>query len=151
MLERQKRLNEVYAHLYNHLGVHNKGDFADKIQYARAYISSAMNGNERYLTDKLFRSICEAYPNVFNLNYLINGEGELLVSSKYDYTEQKSHPFPSVINECNPIPQWVDAILSIVSRQIKENETLNRELRSTIKEVSALRTDLQSLIQTLKK
>ena len=41
MLERQKRLNEVYEHLHNHFGVHTKGDFAADVNYARAYISSA--------------------------------------------------------------------------------------------------------------
>ena len=81
MLERQKRLNEVYEHLHNYCGVHTKGDFADKIDYARAYISSALNGNEKYLTDKLFTKICEVYP-FFNLNYLLNGEGKLLKSDQ---------------------------------------------------------------------
>ena len=151
MIERQKRLNEVYQYLRQHRGIHTKSDFAESVHYGRTSMSAALNGNESYLTDSLFKNICDAFPQTFNLQYLLTGEGELIVSPEYDYTEQKSHPFPSVINECNPIPQWVDAILSIVSRQIKENETLNRELRSTIKEVSALRTDLQSLIQNLQK
>ena len=47
MLERQKRLNEVYEHLHQYCGVHTKGRFADSINYARAYISSALNGNEK--------------------------------------------------------------------------------------------------------
>lgn len=151
MIERQKRLNEVYQYLRQHRGIHTKSDFAESVHYGRTSMSAALNGKESYLTDSLFKNICDAFPRTFNLQYLLTGEGELLISPEYDYTEQKSHPFPTVLNECNPIPQWVDAILSIVSRQIQENESLNRELRSTIKEVSALRTDLQSLIQTLKK
>ena len=114
-------------------------------------MSAALNGKESYLTDSLFKNICDAFPRTFNLQYLLTGEGELLVSPKYDYTEQKSHPFPSVLNECNTIPQWVDAILSIVSRQIQENETLNRELRQSIVEVNALRADLQKLLNVLQK
>lgn len=78
MLERQKRLNEVYEHLHQHCGVHTKGHFADSINYARAYISSALNGNEKYLTDKLFTNICEAYPDTFSLDYLLTGRGSLL-------------------------------------------------------------------------
>ena len=75
MLERKERLNEVYEHLHNQCGVHTKAEFADRIQYARAYVSSALNGNEKYLTDKLFRSICEKFPQ-FNLDYLLTGNGE---------------------------------------------------------------------------
>ena len=37
MLERKERLNEVYEHLHNQCGVHTKAEFADRIQYARAY------------------------------------------------------------------------------------------------------------------
>ena len=78
MLERQKRLEEVYDYLRGHYGVHTKAGFADSIGYARAYISSAINGNEKYLTDKLFVNISEAYPGVFDLNYLLTGSGNLL-------------------------------------------------------------------------
>lgn len=45
----------------------------------RVYISSALNGNEKKnLTDKLFENICESIPGVFNLHYLLTGEGDLL-------------------------------------------------------------------------
>ena len=151
MIERQKRLNEVYQYLRQHRGIHTKSDFAESVHYGRTSMSAALNGKESYLTDSLFKNICDAFPRTFNLQYLLTGEGELLVSPKYDYTEQKSHPFPSVLNECNTIPQWVDAILSIVSRQIQENETLNRELRQSIVEVNALRADLQKLLNVLQK
>jgi hypothetical protein len=43
-----------------------------------------MNGNERYLTDKLFTNICEAFPGVFNLDYLLTGEGELLSKGTHE-------------------------------------------------------------------
>lgn len=78
MKGRQKRLNEVYEHLRKYYGIHTKTDFAHAIQYSRPFISSALNGNEQYLTDKLFENICEAYRNVFNLDYLLNGNGSLL-------------------------------------------------------------------------
>ena len=42
-------------------------------------MSAALNGNEGYLTDSLFKSICAAFPGTFNLDYLLTGEGSLLV------------------------------------------------------------------------
>lgn len=74
MVERQRRLLEVYAHLHDHCGVHTQKDLAHILRYSRVYISSALNGNEKNLTDKLFKSICEAFPETFNLNYLLTGE-----------------------------------------------------------------------------
>ncbi len=81
---RKERLNEVYEYVRKHFPIHTQTDFADRLKYNRTYISSAMNGNERYLTDKLFTNICEAFPGVFNLDYLLTGEGELLSKGTHE-------------------------------------------------------------------
>ena len=81
MIGRQKRLHEVYEHLRKFFGVHTQIDFAEALKYSRVYISAAMNGVEKNLTDKLFKNICEVYPGVFNLDYLLTGEGKLLIKA----------------------------------------------------------------------
>jgi hypothetical protein len=140
MLERQKRLNEVYNYLHSNKGIHTKAGFADAIKYARAYVSSALNGNEKYLTDKLFRSICGAFPETFNLDYLLNGDGRLLLDEPQFVGEE--HPSP-------PIPSWADAFLDILAKQVKENEALNRELRQSIERANVLCANLETLISKL--
>ena len=87
MLERQKRLVEVYEYLRSHYGVHTQVDFAAAVGASRAVVSSALNGNPQYLTDKMFQKICAAFPGVFNLDYLLTGEGELLASSEQQPTQ----------------------------------------------------------------
>ena len=79
MNERQKRLIEVYNYVRQHFGIHTKQGFAEALNYGRTSMSAALNGNEGYLTDSLFKSICAAFPGVFNLDYLLTGEGSLLV------------------------------------------------------------------------
>lgn len=140
MLERQKRLNEVYNYLHSNKGIHTKAGFADAIKYARAYVSSALNGNEKYLTDKLFRSICSAFPETFNLDYLLNGDGRLLLDEPQFVGEE--HP-------SSPIPSWADAFLDILAKQVKENEALNRELRQSIERANVLCANLETLISKL--
>ena len=81
-MERKERLNEVYEYVRKHYPIHTQVDFAEKLKYHRTYISSAMHGNEKNLTDKLFRNICEVFPNTFNLDYLLTGEGQLLLEQK---------------------------------------------------------------------
>jgi chromosome segregation ATPase len=44
-------------------------------------LSAAMNGKEAYLTQNLFQKICAAFPGIFNLDYLLTGQGELLLES----------------------------------------------------------------------
>lgn len=124
MLEREKRLNEVYDYLRSHFGIHTKGGFADSIKYARAYISSAMNGNEKYLTDKLFENICEAYPGVFNLDYLLTGEGDLLtIEEDVRVREMEKSSKDSMVNET------IEALkkqIAILEKRIEDKDTLLR-------------------------
>ena len=153
MKERQKRLIEVYEYLRKHYNVHTKTGFAEAVKYGRTSMSSAMNGNDLYLTDGLFRSICLAYPNVFNLNYLLTGEGSLLQSNKEAVLGRYPAP-PGMVSEGAPsesLPLWADTLISIMSKQIAENEALHSELRRSIAEVSDLKTQLSHLIQSLSK
>ena len=77
--ERAKRLNEVYHYLYANKGVVSQTLFASQIGVQRSALSAAMNGNKLYLTKNLFMKICAAFPGLFNLDYLLSGEGSLLV------------------------------------------------------------------------
>ena len=155
MLERQKRLNEVYEHLHNHCGVHTKSEFADFIKYARAYVSSALNGNEKYLTDKLFINICEAYPRTFNLDYLLNGTGTLLTIEEemtLEKLEKLSAPEPpSAIDTSFMIEKAVEKATAYADRliaslekqvadkddQLKEKDEMIAMLRRRIAELEA--------------
>lgn len=86
-MDRKSRLKEVYDYVRSHFPVHTQTDFADALKYNRTYISAAMNGNEKNLTDKLFTNICEAYPGVFNLDYLLTGKGSLLSTDEEMHNE----------------------------------------------------------------
>lgn len=104
MVSREKRLHEVFEHLRKFFGIHTQTDFAVALKYSRVYISSALNGNEKNLTDKLFENICEAYPGVFNLHYLLTGEGDLLTLEE----EARSNEFEKQMTQQNNLPPATD-------------------------------------------
>ena len=140
MLERQKRLNEVYEHLHNHFGVHTKGEFADIIKYARAYISSAMNGNERYLTDKLFTNICEAYQGVFNLNYLLTGKGDLLTPHE-DAIASEIEQTSNLHNNNSTAD-----MLELYAQRVRLVDDLRQSLKEELAEVRAIKEDMHQAV-----
>ena len=152
-MARKDRLKEVFDYVRENFPIHTQSDFAEKIRYNRTYLSSAMHGNEKNLTDKLFYNICAAYPNVFNLNYLLTGEGSLLQSNKEAVLGR--YPAPSgMVSEDIPsesLPLWADTLIRIMSKQIAENEALHSELRNSINELSNLKTQLSHLLQSLSK
>lgn len=87
MTSKQDRLKQVYDHLREFFGIHTQIDFANAIRITRPALSSAMNGNEAYLTKNLFQKICAAFPGVFNIDYLLNGDGVLLTHEEDAKTE----------------------------------------------------------------
>jgi hypothetical protein len=136
MNERQKRLIEVYEHLRRYFGIHTKTGFAEALHYGRTSMSAALNGSEKYLTDSLFRNICEAYSGTFNLEYLLNGEGELLMSSIQD--KQKADPadHPELLNMLLASKQETiealrreleakDEIIALLQKRVDELEAKN--------------------------
>lgn len=137
MLERQKRLNEVYEHLRKYYAIHTQTDFANALKYSRSVISAALNGREDYLTDKLFRTICEAYPGVFDLNYLLTGEGTLLTIEEEVHNQDMEKLF-------NPSPDQMTAnILEMYARMIRGVDDLRVQLKDQLAEIQTVRSELQ--------
>ena len=148
MNERQKRLIEVYEHLRKHYGIHTKTGFAESLHYGRTSMSAAMNGDEKYLTDSLFKNICEAYRGVFDLNYLLTGEGQLLTIEE----DVKSEDIEKAINPTSA-PQAIDYTFLIEKAVEKATAYADKTIAILEKQVATLEKDIEAKdteISTLK-
>lgn len=133
---RQKRLNEVYEHLRQHFGIHTKTGFAEAVKYGRTSMSAALNGNEDYLTDKLFENICDTYPGVFDLNYLLTGEGMLLTVEedvKSDDIEKAANP---------PTDEMTANILEMYAQRVRLVDDLRTTLKDELDEIRTIKSEL---------
>lgn len=133
MIERQKRLKEVYEYLRDNCGIHTQIDFANALKYSRSVISSALNGNEAYLTDSLFKNISESFPGVFQLDYLLTGVGSLLADSKAT-PEQSGSP--------SDMQSVIDAIMAANAKVIAQ---LEYRLAERDEYINGLRRQIQLL------
>lgn len=132
-MSRKDRLNEVYEYVRSHYPVHTKNDFADKIKYHRTYISSAMHGNDRYLTDKLFINICEAFPDTFNLDYLLTGNGQLLIIQE----ETISEHIEKETDQQQPA-SYADKLIESLEKQLADKERIIKLLEQKIEMLEAM-------------
>ena len=133
MIDKQKRLHEVYEYLRMYCGVHTQIDLAKALHYSRNAITLALNGNEKYLTENLFRSVCAAYPGVFNLDYLLTGNGSLLAEEvvHYDGTLRITETIdPSSL--VNAALAAKDETIAVMREQIKAKDALILSLRQQI-------------------
>ena len=148
MLERQKRLIEVWEHVHTYYGIHTKGEWADFLHYARPYISSALNGNGKYLTDKLFTNICEAYPGTFSLDYLLTGTGTLLTIEEEAATDRLTHPTPTLQPTAPGTPDLSSMVNAIIAANADTIASLKRELVSKEETLEVLRSEVTAHEQT---
>ena len=146
MIGRQKRLIEVYEYLRQHRGIHTKTDFAESIRYGRTSMSAAINGNESYLTDSLFKNICDAFPHTFNLQYLLTGEGELLMKEK-DETEVHTVDFGTASTRMS-VPEL--NIIDLFSHLISDLENMRRQTQQELTLLQEARHDYIQAIRELK-
>lgn len=140
-LKRKERLNQVYRHLFSYFGIKSKTDFADAIHLQRTGLSAAMNGNKAYLTNNLFTKICAAYPGVFNLDYLLTGNGELLLEH-HEPEQQTSEPIDH--------SSLVNALLASKDETIASHQRTIAALEQQISTDRQLITSLRQQIEYLK-
>ena len=76
-----------------------------------------MNGNDAYLTDNLFKRICAAYQGVFNLDYLLTGNGQLLTIQE----EVKSEQIEKESNPQQP-SSYIDKLIASLEKQVKDKD-----------------------------
>lgn len=136
MTNRHERLKEVYEYLRYQCGIHTQSDVAKALKMTRPSFSAALNGNEKYLTKSLFMKLCAAFPNVFNLDYLLTGEGSLLL--------HPPEPAPAPTTLAN------DNLLELHAQMIRRVDDLRQELHDELMEVRHLKDELRATIAELK-
>ena len=88
-----------------------------------------MHGNEKNLTDKLFTNICEAFPGVFDLDYLLTGEGSLLTTEEEVHNEELEKLYnPQPIDQSS----LVNALLAAKDETIDSLKSRIADLQRTI-------------------
>lgn len=134
MKRRSEILNEVYEHLRNHYGIHTQGGFADAIGYSRPVISSALNGNDSNITDKMLRTINNKFPDVFDIDYMLTGEGQLLKIeehvAKVAHDDRTSAIKPEAPTPATEVPSEVQTLLDRALSISRRNEEMVERLVS---------------------
>ena len=78
-MERSERMKKAYEYLRFQGLAGTQEDVADMLKRQRTNVSSALNGNPKYLTDKFIEDFCKTFGTI-NPNWLITGEGSMLIS-----------------------------------------------------------------------
>lgn len=143
-VEKAKRLNEVYKYVFANYDIKSKTDFADYLKVQRTGLSAAMNGNKANLTKNLFIKICAAFPETFNLDYLLTGEGSLLLEEEEKEPKQESQP----TGQADLLEIYAQRIRMVDDLRETMKSELNN-LREIITEFKQARDDLRDATSRL--
>lgn len=152
-------LNDIFAAAFDELrrnhGIKTQKELARRMGVSEDTITRIMKGRTD-VTEDIITKLQTASGCIFNLQWLRGKDPYHMLAADLNAIDPIPDIFQSRAAEhpqhtYAPIPQWANSLIDILTKQIKENEALNRELRSTINEVNTLSVDLQKLIKNLKK
>ena len=81
-MDKNERLKIAYQYLKGRGIVHTQKDLAEKMGATPPNVSSAFNGVETVLTDKFLYRFNKAFNNIFNIDWLLLGVGDMLNSEQ---------------------------------------------------------------------
>ena len=105
---------------------------------------SNIRQNKKVVSDKTINKLLETFPNMFDINYFRCKSVQMIVEQPKDKNTPKQE------NPSNEIPTWADTFINILSKQVVENEALNRQLKAELAEVRTLRAELQQAVQAFR-
>lgn len=105
---------------------------------SRSNISSALAGRETVLTDKFLQRFAASYPSVFNLEWLLTGEGDMLQAPQMAQdgflqvmaNDTKLYTQESRDGQISRLLDMIDERDAKIEALLKENAGLRAELAS---------------------
>lgn len=83
-MSKKDRMIKVYNVLKENGHIHSQVDLAKAVGASEATISKALKGDERSLTDSLLKRINKTFGNIFSLDWLVEGIGQMMCGSSSD-------------------------------------------------------------------
>jgi len=135
----QKRINEAYELLkWRHI-IEKQEDLASIMGTSRPNVSAALAGKPAFLTINFIKRFYRSFPNLFNLDWLLKGEGEMLQESKNEI-EPQPIDHSSLVNALIAAKDETIATLrqqlSTLQQQLDDKDTIIRLLRSNYNSIN---------------
>lgn len=89
-MDKKERFEKAYNYLKFKGVIKKQEDVAKAMGATRANVSLALNGNPAVLTDNFLMRFTKAYSGIFNFDWLISGDGEMLTINQPQTQQETS-------------------------------------------------------------
>ena len=141
-MDKAERFNKAFAHLLGIGRIRTQKDVAEVMQSTAPNISSALKGDTRFLTDKFLRRFNEAFDDVFNLQWLLAGDGEMLAAAETqsEIVKPSQSSDPAILR-----------LIEELSAQRKMTESALKQADSYKEQLAAINKRLDSIEKMIEK
>ena len=87
-MKKVDRLKKAFNYVRNKGLIHTQKDLSVRMQASEANVSKALKGEEQILTDSFLRRFNAAFDNIFNLQWLLMGDGEMIDATELAAAEK---------------------------------------------------------------
>ena len=89
-MERADRLRKAFDYVKSRGYVHTQKDLSIRMQASEGNVSKALKGEGQILTDSFLRRFNTAFDNIFNSDWLLTGNGEMLEATEATAADQRT-------------------------------------------------------------
>ena len=140
----KERFNAAYNELKWRHVIEKQEDLASLLGTSRPNISAALKGNPTVLTLNFLNRFYEKFKNIFSREWLLKGEGDMLVEKKEEPTPPPSVDFSSYINA---LLAKSDETIASLKRELSTKDDIIQEKDARIKEKDERIADLEKLAE----
>lgn len=133
-MDRKERLQKAINYLRLNGIVSSQVDTANKMGASEATVSNALKGNDKYLTDKFLKRFNGAFGGLFNLDWLLDEEGEMLNKSTRSEFDSDTLNLDSIKASVSDSDKVMNVWLRFMENQRQYNEIM-REMAELYKQI----------------
>ena len=133
-MDRKERLQKAINYLRLNGIVSSQVDTANKMGASEATVSNALKGNDKYLTDKFLKRFNGAFGGLFNLDWLLDEEGEMLNKSTRSEFDSDTLNLDSIKAFVSDSDKVMNVWLRFMENQRQYNEIM-REMAELYKQI----------------
>lgn len=161
-MERKERFQIAFNHLRMKGVLKSQKDLAKALCATAPHISSALKGDKKYLTDNLLMRFQSKF-HEFNLKWLIDGVGEMLVRDNQELQTSEPAQIPNIGEEIKDLDEAIrlsqkgltnqeqmDQVLSMYSACIRRFDDDHARINEELKELSLARQTLNKEIEEVR-
>lgn len=130
-MDKKERINKAFEYLKSKGIIHTQRDLGFQMGAAEGNISRALKGDPKVLTEQFLTRFARTYNNVFYMEWVLDGIGEMLI------LPDDNKPCEQSQNEMS------DGMLELYARLIRGVDDIRMQLKEELKDVRAAKIGLQ--------